>query len=158
MNGSSHIKIIAEGLRFPEGPAFASNGSLWTVELKGQSLVRNAEGSLQRYHVGGAPNAIAFDKKGDLWFCDSAERSLRKFVPVNETVIMAGCIAGEAFNKPNDLAFDRQGNLVFTCPGDSRKEPIGYVCLLSTDGGVKKIITGKYFPNVLAFTPDVRDW
>jgi len=46
------------------------------------------------------------------------------------------------------------GNLVFTCPGNSRTEPTGYVCAL-TPGGVCTIVADElYFPNGLAFAPD----
>ena len=31
---TSTPQILAEGLAFPEGPAFAPDGSLWLVELK----------------------------------------------------------------------------------------------------------------------------
>ena len=57
-------------------------------------------------------------------------------------------------DKPNDLAFDAVGNLLFTCPGNSRKEPSGYVCCYSTKGVLTKIIDHKFFPNGLAFMED----
>ena len=66
---------------------------------------------------------------------------------------MCAEIGGEKLAHPNDLAFDSLGNLLFTCPGESRTSPTGYVCALSKEG-VKKIIDGKFFPNGLAFTPD----
>jgi gluconolactonase len=36
---SHKIEIIAEGLQFPEGPAFDLERNLWCVELKGEGLV-----------------------------------------------------------------------------------------------------------------------
>lgn len=149
------ISTIATGLSFPEGPAFARDGSLWAVELKGESLVRVRDGELKRFHVGGGPNGIAIDKNGKIWFCDSAQRAIRRFDPTTEkTETILDQIDGEPLNKPNDLAFDSAGNLVFTCPGESRQEPTGYACVRMHDGTVKKITTGKYFPNGLAFSPD----
>jgi gluconolactonase len=53
---------------------------------------------------------------------------------------------------PNDLAFDGHGNLVFTCPGDSTSEPIGYVCCLHANGTLTTIAETLYFPNGLAFS------
>jgi gluconolactonase len=135
----NNISVLAEGLRFPEGPAFAADGSLWVVEMKGEGLVQYKDGSLKRFHVGGSPNGIAIDG--------------RKFdANTRKTVTVASEVDGETLNKPNDLAFDRDGNLVFTCPGESRKEPTGYACVLLRDGTVKKITSGKYFPNGVAFT------
>lgn len=152
---ANDTKVVATGLRFPEGPAFAPDGSLWAVELKAGSLVRYHNGSLQRFDVGGAPNGIAFDRDGLLWFCDAGGNAIRCFDATTgdvKTVITQ--VDNEPLNKPNDLVFDEKGNLLFTCPGDSRKEPTGYACVLMKNGTVKKITTGKYFPNGLAFTPD----
>ncbi|MFT3933135.1 MAG: SMP-30/gluconolactonase/LRE family protein [Chitinophagaceae bacterium] len=149
------VEVIARGLQFPEGPAFAQDGSLWLVELKGECLVQYDSGYLKRFHVGGAPNGIAIDNNNKIWFCDAARSQVRMFDPLTQqTSVMANQVEGEELTKPNDLAFDKRGNLVFTCPGESRKEPTGYACVLMNDGSVKKITTGKYFPNGLAFSAD----
>jgi gluconolactonase len=149
------INLLVSDLQFPEGPAFGLDGSLWAVELKGQSLISFKNGNLKRYHVGGSPNGIAIDKQGSVWFCDAEENAIRRFnthKQLTETIINK--VDGQELNKPNDLAFDAVGNLVFTCPGNSRQNPSGYACVLKPDGTVKKITTGKYFPNGLAFSED----
>lgn len=151
----SEITTLAGGLNFPEGPAFAPDGSLWMVELRGGNLVRYREGAVQRFAVGGHPNGIAIDGEGAIWFCDAGQMAIRKFDPADETtVIVASRVDREVLTKPNDLAFDALGNLVFTCPGESRTDPSGYACVLLRDGSVKKIAGGMFFPNGLAFTPD----
>lgn len=151
----SSVATLATGLNFPEGPAFAADGSLWAVELKGESLIQHRHGKLKRFHVGGGPNGIAIDKQGKIWFCDSAQRSIRRFDPVTgKTETILDKIDGEPLNKPNDLAFDSVGNLLFTCPGESRQEPTGYAVVRMRDGSVRKITTQKYFPNGLAFSAD----
>lgn len=152
---STNFHTLASGLRFPEGPAFAPDGSLWAVELKGASLVRIQNEQLQRFEVGGSPNGIAIEPAGLIWFCDAELNAIRRFDPVNqqcETLVSA--VDQQPLNKPNDLAFDAVGNLVFTCPGDSRQEPTGYVCVRTPDAQVKKIAEGLYFPNGLAFNAD----
>lgn len=156
MNAEANdTKVLATGLRFPEGPAFAPDGSLWAVELNGGSLVRYRQGNLKRFHINGAPNGLAFDGDGLLWFCDAGLNAIRCFdTTTGEVKTIVTQVDGEVLTKPNDLAFDERGNLVFTCPGDSRREPTGYACVLMKDGTVKKITSGKYFPNGLAFTPD----
>lgn len=152
---ADHAHVLSGDLRFPEGPAFAPDGSLWAVELKGGSLVRLRDGQLIRHHVGGSPNGIAIDQQGRIWFCDAEKNSISRFDPLTQQVVrIIGEVDGEELNKPNDLAFDADGNLVFTCPGNSRQEPSGYACVLKTDGTVQKITTGKYFPNGLAFSED----
>lgn len=58
---------------------------------------------------------------------------------------------GAPLAKPNDLAFDSAGNLIFTCPGNSVSEPEGYVCCLRPDRKVRSVADGLYFPNGLLF-------
>lgn len=149
------IRVLACGLRFPEGPAFSADGTLWAVELKGGALVQIKGGVIIRYQVGGAPNGIAVDSKGKLWYCDAGENAVKTFDPASgEVQTIVDKIDEERLAAPNDLAFDKQGNLIFTCPGNSRLEPTGYVCVLIKNGQLKKITSGKYFPNGLAFTAD----
>lgn len=149
------LQVLASGLAFPEGPVFAKDGSLWGVELQGQGLVQLQNGQLKRYHVGGKPNGLAFHKNGELWFCDAEKNAIRVFNPATKTTkTLLETIEGMPLNAPNDLAFDSAGNLVFTCPGNSRQEPTGYVALLSSDGIARKIAEGLYFPNGLAFSAD----
>lgn len=148
-------QVIAGGFNFPEGPACDEGTGIWLVELKGGSLVNIHNEEMKRFQTGGSPNGIAIDGEGSIWFCDASQRSIRKFHPLIETYItICTHVDGEELNKPNDLAFDSSGNLLFTCPGDSRYEPTGYICVLSTDGMVKKVVTDKYYPNGLAFDPD----
>jgi gluconolactonase len=148
-------RILADGLHFPEGPAFDRRGNLWCVELQGGGLVCWKDGTWSRIPTGGAPNGIAIDWQDRVIFCDSEQLAIRRYEPntgVLET--LADRIAGEPLFKPNDLAFDASGNLLFTCPGDSRTEPTGYVCVLRSDGEMHKIGTGFYFCNGLALTPE----
>ena len=50
-------------------------------------------------------------------------------------IVMVGSVQeAKPLFKPNDLAFDAVGNLIFTCPDDSRTEPTGYVAILKPDG------------------------
>ena len=151
------VRILASGLRFPEGPVFTADGALWCVELKGGGLVRWQQGKLTRVATGGAPNGAAVDREDRLWFCDSQHNAIRRLDPRTGAVeSVVEQLDGRPFNKPNDLAFDAAGNLVFTCPGDSRHEPTGYVCCLSPDGEVSTIASGLFFPNGLLFRDEGR--
>lgn len=151
------LKILVEQLRFPEGPAFAPDGSLWLVELQGKSLVRYDNGKVERFEVGGKPNGIAIDRAGLIWFCDAEMDAIRCFDPLEGRArIVVDQLDGQRLDHPNDLVFDTVGNLLFTCPGNSRQEPTGYVCVLKTDGGIKKVAEGKFFPNGLAFVDQGR--
>lgn len=145
--------VLAEGLRFPEGPVFDASGALWCVELQGGALARiAAPGDVRRFEVGGAPNGLAAGADGSLWICDAMLGAVRRLEPKAgrlETVIDA--LDGAPLDKPNDLAFHPSGGLVFSCPGDSRTEPTGYVVFTGEDGRSKRLADGLYFPNGVAF-------
>jgi gluconolactonase len=151
--------VLARGLAFPEGPAFDPFGNLWCVEMAaGMLWRRTAAGEVSRQFVDGRPNGIAIDAGGRIWFCDSGLNAIRRLDPaLGEVVTVVETVAGRRLDKPNDLALDGAGNLVFSCPGESRAEPTGYVCCLAPDGSVGVIADGLYFPNGLAFTRDDGD-
>jgi len=145
------VGILARDLHFPEGPAFDLYGNLWFVELHGGNLCCLGK-QVSRISANGNPNGLTIDYLCRLWICDAGTNSIRIFNQVTrdwQTVIHR--INGEPLAKPNDLAFDNRGNLIFTCPGDSRQEPTGYVGCLLADGSVKKIAEELYFPNGLIF-------
>lgn len=148
------IKTILKGLDFPEGPAVDSQGNLWLVELKGGNLVcLKTGGEVKHYPVNGGPNGIAIDCRDHIWFCDSKNNCISRFNRQTEKIeTIYTEVEGVPLDQPNDLAFDRAGNLLFTCPGNSRQVPTGYACVFSKGKG-KKITGGKSFPNGLAFTP-----
>lgn len=153
---TAHLSLLADGLDFPEGPAFDAAGDLWCVEMRAGRLARRRpDGRLERFEVGGAPNGIAIDAVNGVWFCDADQGAIRRLDPGSgacTTVVNA--IDGRPLDRPNDLAFDAVGNLLFTCPGNSRTEPTGYVGVLTPPGDSAVIADGLYFPNGLAFAPD----
>lgn len=148
--------VIARGLRFPEGPAFALDGSLWCVEMRGGALARLTSDSTDHYEierliVGGEPNGLAMF--GDVpWFCDAAG-SIRQFDGASASAILLPR-DHPPLRRPNDLAFDSHGTLVFTCPGLPTGERHGQVWCLDPAGGTTLLADAMCFPNGLAFTPD----
>ena len=154
---TDRLEILATGLKIPSGPTFDHNGNLWCVELGAGNLVSWSGGHLHRYAADGAPSGLAFDRRGRLCFCDGQRNGVPRFHPqTGEWDTIADTLDGQPLNKPNDLAFDGAGNLTFTCPGDSRTEPTGYVCCLRSDETLRKIADGMYFPNGLAFADQGR--
>lgn len=149
---TAKVEILIDGLQFPEGPGFDEQGNLWFVEIEGGNLNCLSGGDRFKYDTGGSPNGLTFTESGNILICDAGQNKILLFEPVKEkfsTVVEE--IDGQPLTKPNDLAFDSSNNLLFTCPGNSRQEPEGYVCCLSKDGELKKVITNKYFPNGLCF-------
>ena len=149
-----------QGLVFPEGPAVDSKGNIWFVELKGGNLgCLSPDQTFKRFPVAnGSPNGIAIDRRDHIWFCDSTNNCVSRLNPETLKIdTVCSGINGQPLHQPCDLAFDRQGTLVFTCHNNSRQEPTGYVCAWSPDDGIKKISDGKFFPNGLVFTSDGKE-
>ncbi|KAB5488934.1 SMP-30/gluconolactonase/LRE family protein [Flagellimonas hadalis] len=151
MNKVSAMSILLENLQFPEGPAFAPNGTLWFVEQQNGSLSEYSGGNLRRHIVGGRPNGIAFDSDGLLWFCDSVRNEIRTYDPISDaTKTVISHIGNENLNLPNDLAFDAEGNLLFTCSGEELHKGDGYFCAWNPTKGLTKIDSVPFYPNGLA--------
>ncbi len=147
--------LLLDGLKFPEGPCFAPDGTLWWVEIEGGRIGCLAPEGPVFFEIGGRPNGAAFDRDGILWIADQGMNAIRRFDPaMGRASNFADRVDGGPLGKPNDLCFDRVGRLVFTCSNDARIEPIGYVCRMTADGHVEKIADGLMFPNGIAFSPD----
>jgi gluconolactonase len=148
--------VLAQGLLFPEGPLVDLDGDIWCVELRGGALCRiSPAGEVYRYIVGGAPNGLALDDAGNIWYCDAERNEIRCLEPGSSRVhSVLGSIDGHDLAAPNDLAFDNAGHLVFTCPGNSRKEPTGYVGCLAQSGKALVVAQDLLFPNGIAFAAD----
>ena len=63
------FEIIAEGLRFPEGPVVMSDGSIIVVEIESKKITRCWSGGKKEViaEPGGGPNGLAIGPDGALW-------------------------------------------------------------------------------------------
>lgn len=148
------IRVLARGLRFPEGPAFDADGRLWCVEQEGESLhCWERNGATHRIHTGGRPNG-AVVRDDYLWFCDSGYNAIRRLhLPTGQLETVLDRIAGQPLSNPNDLSFDELHNLVFTCPGPAEGDHLGSVAIYRPNGSAEIIADGLDYPNGLAWLP-----
>ena len=148
-----NYKILADGLDFPESPSFDPAGRLWFTESRTGTLSCWQNGKVRRFKVGEIVNGAVFDAQGTTWVTDSGKHELLTFnFKTGDTEVM---LDQNILNRPNDLAFDREGNLLITCHADAREEPGGY--LIAYDPVSKtanKILERKYFPNGIAISQD----
>ncbi len=149
------IRVLAADLRFPEGPVFDKTGRLWCVEQEGEGLFCwERDGSTHRVRTGGRPNG-AVVQDNYLWFCDSGNNAIRRmYLPTEWVETVLDRVAGQPLNMPNDLLFDEQHNLLFTCPGPPQGDQFGYVAVYTPTGSVEIIAEGLIYPNGLALYPD----
>lgn len=174
------MRIIAEGLRFPEGPIALPDGDVLVVEI--------AAGQLTRIHPdgtksvvakpGGGPNGAAIGPDGKCYVCNNGgfrilERNGRLF-PLDQPddysggrieridletgqveVIYTHC-DGHALKGPNDIVFDRAGGFWFTDHGKMRKRDrdVTGIYYAQPDGSrIEEVIFPSEAPNGIGLSP-----
>lgn len=131
--------ILAEGLRFPEGPVACADGSVVLVEIERRTITRvAADGTVSVVaEMDGGPNGLAVGPDGALYVCNNggflfqemdglnkvkpgvpegyAGGSIERLDPVTgaRTVLYTQCGEHRLIG-PNDIVFDRHGGFYFT--------------------------------------------
>ena len=138
------LRIVAEGLRFPEGPVCMPDGSVALVEIEARRITRVAANGAKSTiaTVAGAPNGLALGPKGMLYLCNNGGFSwheepgllrptgqspdysggrIERIDPATgavETLVRA--VDGRPLRGPNDLMFDGKGGFWFSDLGKVR--------------------------------------
>ena len=173
------LKIVAEGLKFPEGPAVMPDGSVVVTEIAGGQLSRLApDGKLTvAVKTGGGPNGLAIGPDGAWYVCNNGgnEYKPRHFVasgpakdynggyiqrvdPRTGEVKKLYTHCGERrLSSPNDIVFDAHGGFYFTDIGRKFHEhrDNGGLYYASIDGN--RIVPVSYpvaTPNGVGLSPD----
>jgi gluconolactonase len=148
--------VVIDRLRFTEGPAFDESGSLYFSEIPRGRIYRvDPDGRAQTFVEGGAPNGLAFHPRGEIYYCDGDSGVVGVADERGHTRVFVPAPGQRHFDRPNDCAFDDEGNLYFTDPGHSSMgSPTGVVYRASPHGEVMPIITGMVSPNGVALAAD----
>ena len=156
---SLKFEKVADGLQFPEGPAWDDQQQV----LYFSNCYGNWLGILQNdwpdtfvtvdsfQNCFKQTNGLTFHSDGFLYACDFGLGAIERFDRNgNCQVIEAG------FNRPNDLAFGKDGNLYFTDPKSYGKDkPDGKVYRYNFKiGKVELMADSLCFPNGIAFNAD----
>lgn len=175
------FEVIAEGLGFPEGPVVMDDGSVIVVEI-GRGCISRVWTDGRREVVaepGGGPNGAAIGPDGALWVCNNGGMLIQEvdglLIPGNapddysggriERVDLAtgkvervlDTVGGHPLKGPNDLVFDRHGNLYFTDHGKSysRHRDYGGLYFLAAGGGSATELDFHHTsPNGVGLSPD----
>ncbi len=175
------IKVIATGLRFPEGPVAMQDGSIVLVEIERQTVTRvRMDGTTEVIaYTGGGPNGLAVGPDGAFYVCNNGgfqwrteQRLLRPAGPSSDytggriervdpktgavTVLYDRCGAHKLLG-PNDIVFDGLGGFYFTDLGKARARDRdwGGVYYALADGSmIKEVAHPVLTPNGIGLSPD----
>ena len=180
---SPEIRVVASGLRFPEGPVALPDGSLLVVEIAGGTLTRiTPDGTVDRIaHVGGGPNgaavgadgavyvtnngaAISFrERDGSFWPGYDADRPPGAGGSIQRVDLATGAVEtlyeacdGHRLNAPNDLVVAADGSIWFTDLGLVRARSIerGGVYWCRPDGSeIREVVFPLDQPNGVGLSP-----
>lgn len=176
------MKVIAEGLRFPEGPVVCADGSVLLVEIERGTLSRvRPDGRVEVVATpGGGPNGVAIGPDGAAYVCNNGgfewhrEGGLRPILQANDYVtgrieridLKTGKVErlydrgpNGPLKGPNDIVFDAHGGFWFTDLGKSRHRDMdrGGVFYARADGSkIEEVVFPILTPNGIGLSPDGR--
>jgi gluconolactonase len=183
LDSETPFQILAEGFAWTEGPLWLEgqqsliftdipNNSVFRVDSKGElSLYLKPSGYTSDSPRGGevGANGLTLDPQGKLVLCQHGDRRMARMdSPLDQPqpyfITLVDNYQGKLFNSPNDVVFDKAGNMYFTDPpyglefnmNDPAKELAfqGIYCLKAT--GELVLLDTISRPNGLAFSPDEK--
>ncbi len=162
IDGIENWTKVAEGLNFPEGPAFNGESSIYFSNCYGgwignyseeitDTFVSRKNDSLLIEKT----NGLTFGRDGYLYVCEYSSGKILRINPKKIIEIYAEGYKGEKFNRPNDLIFDSNGNLFFTDPKSYDKNILdGRVFMIDQNTkGVSLVADSLAFPNGINISP-----
>jgi gluconolactonase len=175
------MRVIATGLRFPEGPVAMQDGSIVLVEIERQTVTRvHPDGSTEVVaHTGGGPNGLAVGPDGAFYVCNNGgfmwrleNNLMRPAGPASDytggsiqridpktgsvTTLYDHCGPYKLLG-PNDIVFDGLGGFYFTDLGKARARDRdwGGVYYAQADGSkITEIAHPILTPNGIGLSPD----
>jgi gluconolactonase len=177
------LRILATGLRFPEGPVWLPDGSVALVEIARGTVTRVApDGAVSVIATpGGGPNGLAVGPDGAFYLCNnggfvwheeagvlrpglqpadySGGRIERLDPATGEIRVLYDRCGARRLRGPNDLVFDGLGGFYFTDLGKVRAEDRdhGGVYYARADGSaILQVAHPVLTPNGIGLSPDGR--
>ncbi|WP_209308461.1 SMP-30/gluconolactonase/LRE family protein [Sphingomonas corticis] len=178
------LELVAEGLRFPEGPVVMPDGTIVLVEIAAGRITRvHADGRKETVaEPGGGPNGLALGPDGMLYCCnnggfeyvenngmlaphgiakDYSGGRIERIDPATgrvEVLYRSGD-QGVTLRGPNDIVFDGHGGFWFTDHGKvdyaKRCHDIVGIFYAKADGSfIEEVVFPSNNPNGVGLSPD----
>lgn len=155
-------RVIAEGLKFPEGPAIGPDGDLYFSDVWGHTIYRWDGETVAPFatETTGA-NGLAFGADGTLYACAGDGAALLKVSAEGEITPWIPEVDGQPLNSPNDITIHPGGLIYFTNPAGFAGAKEGHtpvsVVLVRPDGSASIVSSGVVsYPNGIALSPDAK--
>ncbi len=173
--------MVAEGLRFPEGPIWMRDGSILLVEIHGQCLTRISPAGERSVvaQLGGGPNGAAIGPDGAVYVCNNGGMvfvtlpdgtSVPHGVPdfysggsIQRVDLATGQVRtlyascdGLTLRGPNDIVFDAHGGFWFTDLGkvyEHSRDDGAFFYAQADGGGIICARRGMTSPNGIGLSP-----
>lgn len=179
----AEMKLIADGLKFPEGPIAMPDGSILLVEIARGTLTRVTPDGKKEIvaEPGGGPNGAAIGPDGACYICNnggfewhdrdgllfpgdiakdySGGRIERVDLKTGKVEKLYTECNGIPLNGPNDIVFDKSGGFWFTDlgKGRGRTQDRGGLYYAKPDGSmIKEVVFPITSPNGVGLSPDEK--
>jgi sugar lactone lactonase YvrE len=161
----ARLERLFQGTTFSEGPAADADGNVYFSDCPENRIYvyRPKTGKTEIWkEPSGRANGMNFDAEGRLVTCcdgkDGGARAVWRYEHDGRVSVLATHYQGKLLNAPNDLCFDRQGNIYFTDPRygyqHDVEQDVMAVYRIGTDGSLTRVIDDLQTPNGILITPD----
>ncbi|MFC2084236.1 SMP-30/gluconolactonase/LRE family protein [Bacteroidota bacterium] len=153
-------ELVSSNHQFPEGPAWDYDNTLYLSNCYGGWITRITNGEIDTLvsdtdSLVQNTNGLTVGKDGNIYACDYGLGLILKITPEGEVSKFIPGYKKEPFNRPNDLVFDKNGNLYFTDPKsyDENKIDGRLFFYNSSEDQIYQLADSLGFPNGIAISP-----
>jgi gluconolactonase len=156
----TRVEVVREGFDGTEGPVALPDGSILFTENRADRIVQiGLDGKISTFaEKTGSANALAITGKGEILAVQTAPSAIAVLKPTPK--VWAANFGGKPFNRPNDLAFARTGDVYFSDPGaaptSAAETPKTGFYWLDRKGKVNLVADDIRRPNGVALSPDEK--
>ena len=162
---SAKMEMLADGLKFTEGPACDSEGNVFFTDQPNDRILEwSVDGKLSVWmEPCGRSNGLCFDAQGNLWACADETNQLWCIGPDKKVDVVVKEYQGKLLNGPNDLWIRPDGGIYFSDPfyrrnywnrGPSEQDVQGVYFLAPDRKKLVRVVDDLQQPNGVIGTPD----